>query len=1049
MMTDDYDLRKNLPSSTLEALETEITEILATCQNVVDKDTRIRLKQINNGNIFDYDTNTNIEKLAQDMTCILENFKQHLSIGKPDNDSRLKKKVKEIHDEKYGGKRKLEQLRKDEREKVKEHGENIKVTDTEDDKQAEAQKIKDIEKLMKQRNLDDRRPAWEKMTLDPNKKYLELYNASFLSKNRLLMPPEKSNKVITYKFTKTEGKTVTVVPSNKVSEKFRSSTSTSLIEKSKIVQKKSNTQKPNQNVKDVKTKSAKTSRDSSPSKKNDLDSNTPSRPSLKRKIQQRSSSSRSKDLQKSVSHISKIGENVRNCINVPPLKPPVIPTIENILKKTFIASKPLTKSLPRRSKTSISSNSPSVKSFTKCEKPSNLVITTHSANPGYSFVRTSSNSLSGSIMSLKKRSQMPKDVYNPFGVLKDEVDDAITKRRTFTVRGCYPVIRQALIRRGWIEKVHASYREGDLRKYLTMTNQELLELSKRHSSTRLAQVAIKSKLLNYQQVDLFWSYNHAGYTECSDGIKLTWLNKIKWKSMSYTCKHGLCEASRQSFWFHLPGISKLNVPRSYRLAKEGDAEEFVKDFNTTAAMSLLKWVKSRCEVQHAKLMNTTGKVPLRMFDFAINECYKFLKRARHEDIDQEIKDALSHEWNEFLEYFYKIVHVGNLFKLEDHVTEVDMLRRANYVLERLRDYYPYLDMDGELNIWILKPTNSCRGIGIHMCRTLKYVLDTVKANPNRRYIIQKYIERPLLIYNTKFDIRQWFMISSTVPLTIWLYKVCYLRFSSQTYNLKKLHESIHLTNNSVQCKYRNAHQDPHLPTYCMWDSNEFRTYLIGKGQPSAFNDIVYPGMKECITAAVLMHHENMEKRRNTFEVYGADFILTEDFIPWLLEINANPALHASTPVTARLCPKLMEDVIKVVVDYERNKSANTGNFEMIYRATGKTDGPCREMKNMSVDGRPLNADYFYRSKWSPKDREAETTDWGLNRKIKNISRNPDTTDFGLVSVTGMKETLHSLLELLKNEKERRKAVKRRAIIEEPPYPFPMGVETWLEKRKST
>lgn len=140
------------------------------------------------------------------MTCILENFKQHLSIGKPDNDSRLKKKVKEIHDEKYGGKRKLEQLRKDEREKVKEHGENIKVTDTEDDKQAEAQKIKDIEKLMKQRNLDDRRPAWEKMTLDPNKKYLELYNASFLSKNRLLMPPEKSNKVITYKFTKTEGK---------------------------------------------------------------------------------------------------------------------------------------------------------------------------------------------------------------------------------------------------------------------------------------------------------------------------------------------------------------------------------------------------------------------------------------------------------------------------------------------------------------------------------------------------------------------------------------------------------------------------------------------------------------------------------------------------------------------------------------------------------------------------------------------------------------------------------------------------------------------------
>lgn len=61
---------------------------------------------------------------------------------------------------------------------------------------------------------------------------------------------------------------------------------------------------------------------------------------------------------------------------------------------------------------------------------------------------------------------------------------------------------------------------------------------------------------------------------------------------------------------------------------------------------------------------------------------------------------------------------------------------------------------------------------------------------------------------------------------------------------------------------------------------------------------------------MLACQETMDRRPNTFEIYGADFILAEDFKPWLLEINSCPDLSPSTSVTARMCPQCLEDIVK-------------------------------------------------------------------------------------------------------------------------------------------
>lgn len=104
-------------------------------------------------------------------------------------------------------------------------------------------------------------------------------------------------------------------------------------------------------------------------------------------------------------------------------------------------------------------------------------------------------------------------------------------------------------------------------------------------------------------------------------------------------------------------------------------------------------------------------------------------------------------------------------------------RDCEDILFALRKCVPHMiSMDGQLNMWIIKPGSSSRGRGILLGNRLENILKVVDSgNRRRRYVLQKYIERPMLIFETKFDIRQWFLVTSWNPLVIWMYKECYLR----------------------------------------------------------------------------------------------------------------------------------------------------------------------------------------------------------------------------------------------------------------------------------
>mmetsp|Transcript_26778 Transcript_26778/g.25803 ORF Transcript_26778/g.25803 Transcript_26778/m.25803 type:complete len:171 (+) Transcript_26778:163-675(+) len=110
------------------------------------------------------------------------------------------------------------------------------------------------------------------------------------------------------------------------------------------------------------------------------------------------------------------------------------------------------------------------------------------------------------------------------------------------------------------------------------------------------------------------------------------------------------------------------------------------------------------------------------------------------------------------------------------------------------------------NIWIVKPgENTNRGNGISVTSKLneiKSILNSHGYEHDRTFVLQKYIDNPLLYKQRKFDIRCFGMMTSVNQhLKGFCYDEGYIRTSSREFNVKKLaNKLIHLTNDAVQKK---------------------------------------------------------------------------------------------------------------------------------------------------------------------------------------------------------------------------------------------------------
>ncbi|CAK1553508.1 unnamed protein product [Leptosia nina] len=196
--------------------------------------------------------------------------------------------------------------------------------------------------------------------------------------------------------------------------------------------------------------------------------------------------------------------------------------------------------------------------------------------------------------------------------------------------------------------------------------------------------------------------------------------------------------------------------------------------------------------------------------------------------------------------------------------------------------------EGANVVWIHKPVAQSQGRGIFLFRSICELRCGTPA------VVQRYIERPLLIAGYKFDLRLYVCVPGYRPLTAYMYAEGLARFGTDKYTLSDIHNPYrHLTNSSLnKTGPRYAECKDRIGSGCKWTLKQVRRALIGRW--GAVEWLVWQKIRALVTLTLLAQAAGTPPTRNCFEFYGFDVLLDDSLKPWLIEasVNLSPALAA-------------------------------------------------------------------------------------------------------------------------------------------------------------
>ncbi|KAI4838791.1 tubulin--tyrosine ligase [Plasmodium brasilianum] len=229
--------------------------------------------------------------------------------------------------------------------------------------------------------------------------------------------------------------------------------------------------------------------------------------------------------------------------------------------------------------------------------------------------------------------------------------------------------------------------------------------------------------------------------------------------------------------------------------------------------------------------------------------------------------------------------------------------------------------NGSKTTYIVKLKNSCQGKGIYLTKSLDNI------NKYESCVIQKYIHKPLLINDLKFDIRLYVLVTGCDPLRIFLHEDGLVRFSIEKYKLPKSKNlkqvNMHLTNFSINKKsdkFENSSNPDDATRGHKRSWKAFLQKLKEEGLPmdSLMKKIEHMIVKTiCSIQPELKHYYNSShisdySNSMCFEVLGFDILLDYKLKPWLLEVNHSPSFSTCSLVDEKVKYAVIRDTLNIL-----------------------------------------------------------------------------------------------------------------------------------------
>ncbi|XP_059175710.1 tubulin polyglutamylase TTLL7-like [Physella acuta] len=268
----------------------------------------------------------------------------------------------------------------------------------------------------------------------------------------------------------------------------------------------------------------------------------------------------------------------------------------------------------------------------------------------------------------------------------------------------------------------------------------------------------------------------------------------------------------------------------------------------------------------------------------------------------------------------------------------------------LQNYAKEMKLKKKSKTYIVKPANGAQGHGISLYKNAE------KIPPAEHFVVQEYIDKPLLLDGYKFDLRIYVLITSCDPLRIFLFNDGLVRLATEKYLIP--HENninhlfMHLTNYSVNKQSEFYDKNTAHDTGSKRSIRYFNEYLR---RSDIDGGLLWRNISDMIVRTLLvaqphvLHAYRMCRPGVSpgsdsvcFEILGFDIMIDRKLRPWLLEVNRSPSFGTDEHLDLEIKSALLEDTIRLlnmkVGDKRRNIVAQKAEAQKrLFKSSRKID----------------------------------------------------------------------------------------------------------------